>query len=221
MTDQLSEHTLTIPLVDTTLVLDPLKAMYWPEHDAVLIADTHLGKSAHFSNHGIRIPSRVEQNNFDRLFLLLKKYMPKSCFILGDLFHSIENESCARFKRFMDAYPDISWKLILGNHDILDLNFYQSMGLEVHEHYLIGRFIFSHHPLSDIPNEYYNLHGHIHPGIVLKGLGKQRLRLPCFFFAQNQGILPAFGAFTGLHAIEHKKHDRVYVIADASVIKVY
>jgi metallophosphoesterase superfamily enzyme len=41
----------------------------------------------------------------------------------------------------------------------------------------------------------------------------ERLRLPCFHFGAGVGVLPAFGAFTGMHAVRARTGDRVYVVA--------
>ena len=44
------------------------------------------------------------------------------------------------------------------------------------------------------------------------------LRLPCFHFGEQVAVLPAFGAFTGMHPIEPGDGDRVYAIADDRVV---
>lgn len=60
------------------------------------------------------------------------------------------------------------------------------------------------------PPEPYTLSGHLHPGITLSGKGRQRLRLPCFWFGAQTGILPAFGAFTGLADIQPRQGDQIF-----------
>jgi hypothetical protein len=52
------------------------------------------------------------------------------------------------------------------------------------------------------------------------GKGRQAITLPCFYFGKQQGLLPAFGAFTGIARIRPKKNDRVYVIAENKVMAV-
>jgi metallophosphoesterase superfamily enzyme len=52
--------------------------------------------------------------------------------------------------------------------------------------------------------------GHWHPAVLLKGRGRQRLRVPCFWFGKQNALLPAAGAFTGGHVIEPEPGDRVY-----------
>jgi metallophosphoesterase superfamily enzyme len=63
----------------------------------------------------------------------------------------------------------------------------------------------------------YVLAGHVHPAAVLGGRAQQRLRLPCFHFGPQVGVLPAFGAFTGMHVLPRGPGDRVFVVADDTV----
>lgn len=65
----------------------------------------------------------------------------------------------------------------------------------------------------------YNLAGHIHPAVMLQGR-RDRMRLPCFFFGKEEGLLPAFGAFTGTYTIQPQKVDRVYVLTGNEVMRV-
>jgi len=46
------------------------------------------------------------------------------------------------------------------------------------------------------------------------------LRLPCFWFGDAVGVLPAFGAFTGSAEVRPKRGDQVFVIAEEEVLKV-
>ena len=43
------------------------------------------------------------------------------------------------------------------------------------------------------------------------------LRLPCFWFGDAVGVLPAFGAFTGMHAVQGAAEDRLFAVADNMV----
>lgn len=66
----------------------------------------------------------------------------------------------------------------------------------------------------------YTLAGHVHPAVVLHDVDGSSLRLPCFYFGRHYGLLPAFGSFTGTHAIRPRAGDGVYVIAEAEVVAV-
>jgi metallophosphoesterase superfamily enzyme len=45
------------------------------------------------------------------------------------------------------------------------------------------------------------LAGHLHPTAVLYGGGRDALRMPCFVAEPGLLVLPAFGEFTGGHAV--------------------
>lgn len=200
------------------LQLLPDKALFWPATESLILGDLHLGKATHFGKAGISIPTRkVEADNFSRLEDLLRRYRPKRVFFLGDLFHSSHNSVWADFTTRLRAWPDIQFLLIEGNHDILEGKHYTAAGLQVHDDWAEAGLLLTHEPLADIPAKQYNISGHIHPGVRLVGKGKQTLRLPCFFFGAKQGILPAFGAFTGLAMMRASKKDRVFVIYEDSV----
>ena len=63
----------------------------------------------------------------------------------------------------------------------------------------------------------YVLAGHIHPAAVLGGRARDHLRLPCFHLGPQVGVLPAFGAFTGMHVLPRAPGDRVFVVAGDAV----
>jgi uncharacterized protein len=67
---------------------------------------------------------------------------------------------------------------------------------------------------------HYAIAGHVHPAARLAGRGRELVRLPCFFFGGECAILPAFGPFTGMADVEPAQGDRVYVVADGSVLAV-
>jgi metallophosphoesterase superfamily enzyme len=80
--------------------------------------------------------------------------------------------------------------------------------------------VFTHHPLEETEPGYYNLAGHIHPGVALRGKGRQTLRLPCFYFGRNQALLPAFGVFTGLACIKPVRDDKIFVIIEDKIMAI-
>ena len=59
----------------------------------------------------------------------------------------------------------------------------------------------------------------MHPAWVL-ATRFDSLRLPCFWFGARYGVLPAFGAFTGMHPIEPDSDCRVFAIAGDALIEV-
>ena len=78
-------------------------------------------------------------------------------------------------------------------------------------------FVLAHHPGESDAG--YVLSGHLHPGVDLAGPGRQRERLPCFWFGATGAVLPAFGDFTGLWPITPGDADRVFVVADQQLVE--
>jgi metallophosphoesterase superfamily enzyme len=63
----------------------------------------------------------------------------------------------------------------------------------------------------------YVLAGHLHPCVHVGVRSWDHLRLPCFWFADSVGVLPAFGAFTGMHPVRSGAEDRLFAIAEGLV----
>ncbi len=82
-----------------------------------------------------------------------------------------------------------------------------------------GALALAHHPGSTPAA--YTLAGHIHPGARLHGSGRERVRVPCFWFGAQCAVLPAFGEFTGLADIEPRIEDRVWVTTGDEVIALH
>ena len=202
--------------------LHPFRAVYWVEESTLLIADLHLGKAQHFRKSGIAVPASVGQENWDRLLSLLWDFQPARVLFLGDLFHSEYNTDWDELTALTHQYLSVSFELVVGNHDILSPEAYKSARLRVHnEPYQIGVFLLSHHPMDKVPAGAYNIAGHIHPGVVLEGMGRQRMRLPCFWFGARQALMPAFGAFTGTATVKPKAGDQVFVLAEERVVQMF
>jgi uncharacterized protein len=196
------------------------KALYWPRFNALLIADLHLGKINHFRKSGIPLPSKANDRNIELLIDLIYKLRPSRVLCLGDLFHSHYNPEWEVFGEFVKHFREVSFELVMGNHDIMSDLQYERKGIMVHDQLSIGNFILTHHPLEQVAPGYYNFAGHIHPGVCLYGRGKQSITLPCFYFGQQQALLPAFGVFTGLARIKPLKDDKVFVILEDKIMEV-
>lgn len=200
-----------------SFTLLPEKVIYWEAESCLIIADLHLGKASHFRKSGIAVPLHAEEVNFQKLRKLFELYRPERVLFLGDLFHSRHNEVWTIFAVFLRGFPEISFELVQGNHDILPREAFAEAGISVSTQLEWKGFLFTH---DRVETALYNLHGHIHPAVRLAGNGGQRATLPCFFFAKEFGILPSFGAFTGSAVLTPKRSDTVYVIAGEEVIAV-
>lgn len=186
--------------------------------NTILIADIHLGKIEHFRNQGIAIPHLAAPSTLDRLQSLMTKYQPTKVVFLGDLFHSVKNKSFHEFGQFIQAIPNVEFTLVVGNHDIYSTADYNGIGLHTVDELYIGNLWLTHEHQPASKPGFYNLAGHIHPGVRLKGIGKQSLSLPCFVFYPDHGILPAFGYFTGQAIIQADKNSTIFAVTDDAVI---
>ncbi len=202
------------------LTLLPEKAVWIDSLSVLLIADLHFGKAAHFRKSGIPIPEKVHDQDYIQLKSLISRYSPEQVYFLGDLFHSSWNEQWENLLLFLGQFPNSTFHLVVGNHDILPAEKYQDPKLQVHPNpIVIGSLLLSHEP-SLPPEGFINICGHIHPGIILKGRAKQKVRIPCFHFSNDILVLPSFGNFTGFALVELKKNDFIWGIAEGSVIPI-
>ena len=208
---------MKILINNQNFILHPSGAIFWEEKRMLLISDVHLGKVAHFRKHGMAIPERAILENFTKLNLVVELFNVDTVVFLGDLFHSTINKEWIFFSEWVKI---ISQKVILieGNHDIISKEKYSDLNIEVFSELKIDDFLLTHHPTER--ESFYNFCGHIHPGIKLKGVGRQFLNLPCFFRKPNQLIFPAFGNFTGKFTLVPTENDSVYAIAKDEVFEV-
>ncbi len=213
-----SFESLTIACEELELL--PHRALYWRAKKTVFIADLHLGKINHFRKSGVPVPLKANDRNVALLLEIIQTLQPVRVIFLGDLFHSHYNEEWEVLGQLIRHFSAVSFELVVGNHDVLSEYQYAKHGIVLHEELSLAPFLFTHHPIQSYEGELYNLAGHIHPGVRLVGKGKQQVMLPCFYFGEQQGILPAFGAFTGLAQVNPKKNDQVFVIVEDKILKV-
>lgn len=210
---------MKVNVKDQNFQLLPEKAILWEEKATLIVADLHLGKITHFRKSGIALPRQAEDENYERLSYLILNHNVRKVLILGDLFHSRANSEWDGFKKFLENFPKIQFDLVVGNHDILPKSYYEVENLKLcAEELELAPFIFSHFPMEN--SKMYNICGHVHPAIRMKGLGRQRLTLPCFYFGESQAILPAYGVFTGTHCVEPRSGDDIYIVSEGTIIKV-
>ena len=196
-----------------TLSLRGDKTILWENKNILLLSDLHIGKVMHFRRSGFAVPVDTARDNLERLsFSLLNSDIDQVIF-LGDLYHSSENLETELFWQMINKFPELTFILVKGNHDVHSDKHFEKKGIKVYEELRIGPFSFTHEP-KETPETLYNIAGHIHPAIQLRGKARTFLRLPCFYFNEWQGILPAFGAFTGMYTLSPKRGDRVFAVAD-------
>ncbi len=203
----------------TSLWLLPEKAIYWPQQQALLIADAHFGKAAAYRRLGQPVPHGTTASNLAVLDHLLASHACQRLIFLGDFLHAPGSQgpaTLAALQQWRERYPALHITLIRGNHDRRAGDPPAALNFEVvAEPLLLGPFALQHEPEPHAHAPV--LAGHVHPVYRLRGKGRQSLRLPCFRMGGDISLLPAFGAFTGGYAVQPGRDDSVFVIGDGQV----
>ncbi|SFU68685.1 putative phosphoesterase [Pustulibacterium marinum] len=209
--------TETLRIQDQEFTLHPLGVAFWQNQNILLIADVHLGKTIHFRKHGIALPEASLYKNYENLDEVIEYFNPEQIYFLGDLFHSVHNREWYLFEEWV-ANQSAQITLIAGNHDIISDHYFEALGIEVLDELITDDFYFTHHPTTE--PELFNICGHVHPGVKLKGPAKQTIKLSCFAQFEEQLILPAFGDFTGNFYIDQKTAEAIFICTEEEVILI-
>lgn len=211
---------MTIELAGESVELLPQKALFLPRWKSLVIADLHFGKVNHFRKSGIPVPDKANENNSARLIDCIQQTHAERVVFLGDLFHSHYNHEWEVLGQIRKHFSTCQFDLVLGNHDILSAQQYDRHQMKVFDHIRLGPFVLTHEPSDNATTDGYILAGHIHPGVRLQGSARQSLTLPCFYFGKYQGLLPAFGSFTGLARISPKREERIFAIVQEKIMEL-
>lgn len=215
---QLVSHTI----FNQQFILSPQRCLFWEAEKALIVSDLHIGKTGHFRKYGIAVPQDVFKEDMQRLLDQIAFFKAEQLLVVGDMFHSEANKELDLFLRWRNDIHSLNIHLIKGNHDILKADWYANANINVHPEALsIGSICFQHDLSTNNQQpetSNYIISGHIHPGVLIKGISKQSLRFPCFYFGMQQAVLPAFSRFTGLAAITPKKSDSAYAIVSPNSI---
>lgn len=205
-----------------TLGLLPERALHLADRGVLLVADAHFGKAAVFRAAGVPVPRGTTTDTLARLDAALERTGATHLVFLGDFLHGRSGrdpETLAVLAAWRSRRAALAVTVIRGNHDRHAGDPPPSLAVSVVPDALVlGPFVCRHEPEPD-PRGYV-LAGHLHPAIVLRGRAAERLRLPCFHLGAAVAVLPAFGAFTGMAGIDPGPGDRVFAVADDSVIEV-
>ncbi|MBM1105556.1 ligase-associated DNA damage response endonuclease PdeM [Aurantibacter crassamenti] len=209
--------TKSIQIRNQNFIMHYSGALYWNEKSSLLISDVHLGKISHFRKFGAAVPQAAIHKNFQTMDTAIDFFKPKTLIFMGDLFHSSLNNE---WDIFEDWVRLIAAEIILisGNHDIISPLKYEALGIKVISELILDTFLLTHHP--EERDELFNFSGHIHPAIRLSGVGRQTVRLPCFYKTKSQIILPAFGEFTGSHTMHPIEECEIFALLGDAVLPV-
>jgi DNA ligase-associated metallophosphoesterase len=168
-------------------------ALFWPAHEALLVADLHLEKASWFARLGQFLPPYDSLATLTALAVEAERTRARRLFCLGDSFH--DRFGCDRLpasarELLTSLTGKIDWTWIVGNHDP---GFADHCGGRIAEEVEIGGIIMRHEAARDTRPE---ISGHFHPKLRLHLKGRHVSRR-CFVTSQSKIIMPAFGSLTG------------------------
>jgi len=209
----------TIEVAGESLDLLPARAIFWRRASTLLVADPHWGKAAAFRAAGVPVPHGTTRHGLAQLTALCQSTAAQRVVFLGDFLHADTGRAPATLRALSSwrvAHQTLDIVIVRGNHDrgAGDPPDFACVDAPLIE----PPFVFQHHPTAHSGG--YVLAGHLHPAVQLVGRGRQYERLPCFWFRERQAVLPAFGSFTGFATVTPTVGDRVYVIADNTVVDI-
>ena len=206
-----TEHALTINNQLYLVLAD--KALYWPKHKALLIADAHFGKAAAYRALGQPVPQGTTTHNLQRLDSLIDGYDVQQIIFLGDFLHAHKSHALSTLtalRKWRLRHSNMQCILIRGNHDVsagdppADLKF-----TVVNEPYLIDGFALQHIPKPHATH--HVIAGHVHPVFRLIGKGRQSMTIPCLHHSPQMTLLPSFGEFTGGFKVEKTPNCQLFL----------
>lgn len=208
------------------------RTMFWEEEKSLVVSDLHFGKTGHFRKSGIPVPAVVYKEDLQRLIAQIQYFQPEELIVVGDMFHSRENREMDLFLKWRFDLPDIIFRLIRGNHDVLKEEWYANAGIQLSPQTLTRHQFHFVHDINDhltgksgysVNRQHgrsYFFSGHVHPGIRVEGAGKQSLCFPCFYFGKKYAVLPAFSRFTGTAMINPGAEEQVFAIVNRELIQL-
>jgi DNA ligase-associated metallophosphoesterase len=213
---------LRIQWAEQKLELHPEKAVYWPVRRTLLIADAHFGKTASFRQAGLPVPEDTTAADTGRLSQLLRKTGAGRLIVLGDLLHAQaahEEATRSALEEWRAVHRQLEIILVEGNHDRRAGGPAPHLDIRTVAQPLVeAPLAFCHEPAQH--EGVWVLAGHVHPAVRLHDGDGSTLRAPCFWFGQHVAVLPAFGGFTGAHAVRPRAGDRVYAVGPDVVVQV-
>lgn len=169
-------------------------ALFWPERQALLVADLHFEKASWFAKFGQFLPPYDSQATIEQLEAVIDQVGARTLYCLGDSFH--DRFGCDRLpetaRTLLTALTArLDWVWITGNHDA---GFVDHCGGRLADELTVDGIVLRHEAHRHDPTP--EMSGHFHPKLRVHLKGRQVSRR-CFVASPTKLILPAFGSLTG------------------------
>jgi DNA ligase-associated metallophosphoesterase len=169
-------------------------ALFWPERQALLVADLHLEKASWFARLGQFLPPYDSHATLSALAAEVERTGASALYCLGDSFHDrfgCDRLPAAARELLTGLTQRLDWTWIVGNHDP---GFADHCGGRLADEIELGGIILRHEAVRGDPRP--EMSGHFHPKLRLHVKGRHVSRR-CFVASATKLILPAFGSLTG------------------------
>ena len=169
-------------------------ALFWPDREALLVADLHLEKASWFARLGQFLPPYDSHATLSSIAGAVERTGATRLYCLGDSFH--DRFGCDRLPASASALlteltGKLDWTWIVGNHDP---GFADHCGGRLADEVEIGGIVLRHETVRDDARP--EISGHFHPKLRVNLRGRQVSRR-CFVLSATKLIMPAFGSLTG------------------------
>jgi DNA ligase-associated metallophosphoesterase len=195
------------------------RLIWWPARRTLLAADVHVGKIASLRQQGAPVPAGELDAILERLRREIARRRPDRLVVLGDFIHDRRGLTDGVVGSVGEALAGFDLEILVvgGNHERTHGPLPSDWPVDFAEPPVVdGPFVLRHEPAPH-PDGYV-LAGHLHPTVLLEEAG-DRLRLPCFAFGDEVGVLPAFHPMTNGVEVDRREH-RVFVVADSDVVDI-
>lgn len=179
---------------DETFEATASGALFWPQRQALLVADLHLEKASWFARLGQFLPPYDSHATLTELSAEVERSGATRLYCLGDSFH--DAFGCDRLpadarELLTELTSRLDWIWIVGNHDP---GFSDHCGGRIEDEVEFGGIILRHEAVRGETQP--EISGHYHPKLRLNLKGR-RVSRRCFVLSATKLIMPAFGSLTG------------------------
>lgn len=203
------ENTVEFAFGGQAFLALPQRGLYWPEEDALIVADTHLGKDDVFRRQGVPVPVGTDLDTLLALGRLIDLCGTRKLWILGDFLHGEVDEDgsvVGIFNEWRARRENLSVVVARGNHDRHQNNLSCWEGVEWVRELVVQGLRLRHDPNDERGG--FVVGGHLHPVYRLRDGRRSSERVPVFWIRDRMLVLPAFSEFTGGFRIELGRGDR-------------